>query len=116
MGLQCPEAAIAVEVGQRLLDRPALGRSRSRSVELVDRLRGEVLERDPVGLGLGSDRGRRQVDGDEMRPARLQQPLDLAAAGNVGVECDLVTLGHRALRPKAVPQFVPSAGEVCERV
>ena len=52
-----------------------------------------------------------------MRPARrLKQSLDLAAAGNVGVKCDVVTLGHPALRPEALPQFVPSAGEACERV
>ena len=46
----------------------------------------------------------------------MKQSLDLAAAGNVGVESHVVTLGHRIVGPKALPQFVPSAGEVCERV
>src|SRR5262249_40267861 len=61
-----------------------LGGSGSGGAELIDGFGGEVLERDPVGVGLRGERRGRQVDGDERRPAFLQESLDLAAAGNVG--------------------------------
>jgi hypothetical protein len=45
-----------VKVRERLLDRLAVGGSGSSAVELVDRLGGQVLERDPVGVCLRGDR------------------------------------------------------------
>jgi hypothetical protein len=78
MGLQRPEPTIVVEVLEGRLDRPPLCGSGPRRPELFDGLGGEVLERDPVRLRLRSYRRGRQVDGDELGPARLQEQLDLA--------------------------------------
>jgi len=83
-----PEIAIVVEIVERLLDRLALGGVEISRTKVVDRLPGQVLEGDPSGVGLRRDRAGRQVDRDEVVSTRLQETLDLAAAGNVGVEAD----------------------------
>jgi hypothetical protein len=95
VGLERPELVVVVEVVERLFDRLAVGPRSVRLPQPLDRFRGEVLEGDAVPLGLLRDRAGGQVDRDQVPALRQQQALDLAAAGDIGVQGDGVTVARR---------------------
>ena len=86
VGLIHPELVIVDELVERLLDARHVGLVGARFVQLRQCGGGEVLELDPVGLRILRQRRGGQVEGDARRGARGQQPLDLGARGDVGVE------------------------------
>jgi hypothetical protein len=92
VGLLRPEIRVVVEVVEHLLDRLAGGDAGAARMQLHDRLGGQVLEGDPGSIGLRRDRAGRQVNRDEVVSTCLKEPLDLAAAGDVGMEADAMTL------------------------
>jgi hypothetical protein len=54
--------------------------------ELLDRLRGKVLQLNPVRLRILRDGARREVDRDTQRISRGEQPLDREPRRDVGVK------------------------------
>jgi hypothetical protein len=87
-----PEVVVVVEVVELGLDLRRRSPGQAAIPQHFQRLAGEVLEGDPVGLGIRGDRGGRQVDRDQAVAARLEQALGLTATGDVYVQGHMTSL------------------------
>ena len=86
VGLVRPELIVVDQVVEGLLDESHSRGVGAAGAQAVEAVLGHVLQDQPVVGGVGRDGGRGQVDGETDRVARLRQPLNLGAGGDVNVQ------------------------------
>ena len=96
--LETPELRVVDQIGERVRDRHDVRPRYARLGQLPSGLGGEVAELDPLGVAA---RGRigRDVDGDARRSAVVEEPADLRARRDVGVQVHEV----------GAPAYIPTA-------